>query len=67
MRGDRWPLWQIQRAARGADRAGSDPEISRRRRQVAMTKQKLDRSDVCPSLEQMNGKGVAERMRRDWL
>ena len=52
MRGWRRPRWRfnyrqhIERAGRGADRAGGDLQIARGRRQAAMSEQQLDGAHI---------------------
>ena len=56
---------QIQRAGGGADLGGGNAQIAGGGSQAAMAEQELDSTDVGALLEKVNGKCVAQRMRRD--
>ena len=58
---------QVERAGGRADRRRRDAEGAGRRRQTAMPEQQLNGADVGTGFQQVDGKGVSERMRRHRL
>ena len=58
---------QIERTLGRAHLDSSQTEILRRGSEIAMTKQQLDGAQIGAGLEEMDGKGVAQRVRRDRL
>jgi hypothetical protein len=56
---------QIKRAGGGAHPGGGNAQIAGGGSQAAMAEQELNRTDVGALLEKVNGKCVAQRMRRD--
>ena len=58
---------QVQRTGGGADLAGGDPKIAGRGGQASVSQQKLDGADIGTGFQQVDGEGVAQRMRRDRL
>ena len=61
------PREKVQRTGRRADGAGGDLQVARRGLQAPMPEQELNRAQVGPRLEEMDGKGMPQRMGRDRL
>jgi len=63
----RWQddVQRLQRTGGGADRAGGDHEILSRGAQIPVTEQQLDGAEIGTGFQQMNGEGVAQRVRRN--
>ena len=57
----------IERALHCRDQAGRDPRVARRRLQLLVSEQRLDRPDVGAAIEQVRGEAVPERVQRHLL
>ena len=58
---------QVEGAGRGTDLAGGDPQVASRGCEASVTEQQLNGAQIGTGFEQMDGKGVAQRMRCDGL
>jgi len=65
--GERGRLQELQRAGGGAHFAGGKAQVAGGGAQAAMPEQQLDGAQVSAGFEQMDGKGMAQGVRRDRL
>src|SRR5712691_3649423 len=55
---------QVERALDGGDHGCSNPRVACRRIELGMAEQRLNHANICPALEQVGCKAVAQRMQR---
>jgi hypothetical protein len=55
---------QVERALDGGDHGGSNPRVAGRRIELGMAEKRLNHANICPTLDQVGCKAMAQRMQR---